>query len=149
MGNTWVYCDNHGKGYKVTCALCREKRQRLRLERGRRMRAKLWDVVFALYGQRCACCGETGRQFLTIDHVNGDGLTHRTATGKSRIAGQVIRRLIRRQGYSPQYQILCYNCNLATGHYGWCHDPTIVRLVRPTGRGRPSPPPAASGVEGE
>src|SRR3972149_7809370 len=64
---------------------------------------------------RCACCGETENQFLSIDHINGKGKEDRSDTG-----GNFYMRL-KREGF-PQglYQILCYNCNLSKGFYGAC-----------------------------
>src|SRR5258706_14541763 len=29
------------------------------------------------YGGKCECCGETRREFLTIDHIHGGGQRHR------------------------------------------------------------------------
>lgn len=40
-------------------------------------RQRIKQKVFDHYGERCACCGETERLFLTLDHVNNDGAEHR------------------------------------------------------------------------
>lgn len=62
------------------------------------------------FGGRCVCCGETGIEFLTIDHINNDGAEHRrqikTAFG---IYGWLERNNWPTQGL----QLLCWNCNMA------------------------------------
>lgn len=80
---------------------------------------KVREEVLAAYGGRCACCGETTSEFLTIDHVNNDGAAHRREIGGY---GLSIYRWLRREGF-PQdgrFQILCHNCNQAKGLYGTC-----------------------------
>jgi len=61
-------------------------------------------IVLAGYGNKCACCGETTPQFLTIDHVNNDG-------HKDRGRGFKLFARIIRQGFPADYRILCFNCN--------------------------------------
>ena len=79
-----------------------------------RERSKIWmaslrSAAFAAYGgARCACCGETELGFLTLDHVNNDGAPHRREIGGS--ANLLV--WLRRKGYPPGFQILCFNCNL-------------------------------------
>jgi hypothetical protein len=80
-------------------------RERLREQANQRAR-KLRDEVLSAYGGACACCGETERAFLQIDHVNNDGAEHRRATN-----GVKLDYWIRRHGFPPQFQILCCNCN--------------------------------------
>lgn len=64
-------------------------------------------ACFDAYGGRhCACCGESILGFLTIDHVNNDGNEHRRTTNR-----QSIYQILRREGYPPGYQVLCFNCN--------------------------------------
>lgn len=60
------------------------------------------------YGGRCACCGETRFQFLTLDHVNKDGNVERRSLGV-----WAIYRRAEREGFPPDLQILCFNCNCA------------------------------------
>lgn len=81
----------------------RDKQRRLRLE------------VLAAYGGSCACCGEATYEWLTIDHVAGNGADHRREIGRS-----AIYRWLKKQGYPPGFQVLCWNCNCARGFYGRC-----------------------------
>ena len=93
--------------------------------------------IVAAYGGKCQCCGESHIEFLTIDHMNGDGTAHRAVTGK----GRKIYQDLKNRGF-PQdgYQLLCLNCNIALGFYGYCpHNPDQHRAVNhvPRKPGRP------------
>jgi hypothetical protein len=66
----------------------------------------------------CVCCGETQPAFLTLDHVNNGGRAHRREKGN-----QGVYHELRKGGYPPGFQILCFNCNMARGWYSSCpHD---------------------------
>jgi hypothetical protein len=82
---------------------------------------KLKAEVMAAYGGKCECCGEKHIEFLTIDHVEGDGAAHRARCGK----GRKIYADIKRQGFpKDKYRCLCFNCNITLGFYGYCpHNP--------------------------
>lgn len=54
---------------------------------------------------------------LAIDHVDGDGAAERRATGGGNM--RLYRRL-RREGFPPGYQVLCFNCNQAKHVLGRC-----------------------------
>ena len=79
------------------------------------------DVLIAL-GGKCACCGEATYEFLTLDHINGDGAAHRkNLTGKSRSSSIKIYRDVKRRGYpTDEFRVLCWNCNCAIGCWGYC-----------------------------
>ena len=68
----------------------------------------LYDQLFQIYGNKCACCGESNRIFLTLDHIKGDGNAERKAL-KNRQHGCVGKAI--REPDKSKYQILCYNCN--------------------------------------
>lgn len=65
------------------------------------------ELVFNHYGNACACCGESEFAFLTIDHINDDGATHRKTFGGS------IYRWLKLNNYPSNFQTLCFNCNFA------------------------------------
>jgi hypothetical protein len=72
------------------------------------MRVK--DAVYAAYGgYRCACCGETEKSFLAIDHVENDGYAHRKQIGFR--GGIGIYLWIIKNQFPDGFQVLCYNCN--------------------------------------
>jgi hypothetical protein len=79
----------------------------------RRARAKLKAEVFSHYGDRCACCGEVDPRFLTLDHVNGNGRAHRKSLGKNGVnpSSYAVFYDIKKQGFPPGFQVLCFNCN--------------------------------------
>lgn len=88
----------------VTCRKCMS-------DEGRYYRNKVRNQVFAHYGNFCACCGESRREFLSIDHING--------AGKVRGEPDIYRRLIR-EGFPEGFRTLCFNCNCSIGFHGYC-----------------------------
>ncbi len=93
-----------------------------------RLREKV--AAFNGYGGcRCICCGETELVFLTLDHIDGNGATHRRTLGMGREGGAKFYRLLRLQGYPPGYQVLCFNCNCARGQHGECPHKRSVELL--------------------
>lgn len=67
---------------------------------------------------KCACCGETIIEFLTIDHINGhtENDVRVKFISKSQpyyrfIAGYKLYRWLRQNNYPEGYQVLCFNCN--------------------------------------
>jgi hypothetical protein len=65
----------------------------------------------------CQCCGENHIEFLSLDHVNGNGNKHRKEIGTG---GDALLRYAVRNGFPPDLQVLCSNCNMAKSHYGEC-----------------------------
>lgn len=73
--------------------------------------------VLTYYGgdpPKCACCGETFLEFLSLDHINGGGRKQR----------QVIKvrwwEWIIKNNFPPGFRVLCHNCNQSIGLYGYC-----------------------------
>jgi hypothetical protein len=74
-------------------------------------------LAFQHYSQgsiRCECCGEVRLPFLTIDHVEGGGSSHRRELNSS------IYKWLKKTGYPSGFRILCYNCNMAYAFLGFC-----------------------------
>lgn len=63
---------------------------------------------------QCECCGEGHIEFLSIDHVHGDGASHRKKVG-SKVYSDLYRRR-----YPPGFRVLCMNCNTSHGFWGYC-----------------------------
>jgi hypothetical protein len=70
----------------------------------------------------CVCCGEGTLEFLTLDHINGDGAAVRRENPT--FVGIGLYRRLRQQGWPKGFQTLCCNCNSALGFFGYCpHQP--------------------------
>ena len=79
-------------------------------EAAKRQSEIIKDQVFKAYGGwKCACCNETEKCFLTIDHVLNDGYKLR----KEKVHGHSTRfyRWLKNSGYPKNFQVLCMNCN--------------------------------------
>jgi len=69
---------------------------------------------------KCACCGLNTLEFLTLDHIYGNGSKHRKGIGQ----GTTFYNWIKRNNYPEGFRVLCMNCNFSYGHYGYCpHKP--------------------------
>ena len=78
----------------------------------------LKKAAFLAYGgDRCSCCAEHRKEFLTIDHINGGGNKHRKRIGG---AGAPFYRWLKKRNYPVGFRVLCMNCNFAIGVYGYC-----------------------------
>jgi hypothetical protein len=65
----------------------------------------------------CACCGESQIEFLTLDHINNDGNSHRKEIG---FGGSGLYRWAESHGYPPVLQVMCMNCNWGKRLLGYC-----------------------------
>ena len=80
------------------------------------------------YGGKCACCGETESDFLTLEHTRHDGKDHRERIG----SGIAIYADLKKQGWPKDgYTIYCWNCQLATRFGKVCpHERQFSRLMK-------------------
>jgi len=77
-----------------------------------RQKAKL--AAFVAYGGAfCKCCGETGMEFLSIDHINNGRGNPAKREGS-------LYYWLRKRGFPPGFQVLCHNCNAAKHLFGSC-----------------------------
>ena len=94
---------------------------------GIRYRNRLRNEALAAYGNRCSCCGESQSEFLCFDHVHGGGAKHRRETG---LKGQELYRWLIKNNFPPSFRVLCHNCNLSLGVYGYCpHKQALLEVV--------------------
>ena len=93
----------------------------LRINIQRKCRRKLRLLALSKYGgnpPKCACCEEAEIGFLTIDHINGiSNREHRKEIGNG---GSNLYSWLKKNNFPNGFQVLCYNCNCAKGHYGQC-----------------------------
>ena len=135
-----------------SCEECRRAytlwRERPDAKARRRSRAAavqqmLKQEVFAAYGGSvCVCCGEDHMEFLTIDHIGGDGAEHREKINGHRRNGANLYRWLRRENFPPGFRVLCMNCNFALGHFGYCPHGGVPKQERFVGRGGKAKPTA-------
>ncbi|KKL61610.1 hypothetical protein LCGC14_2193580 [marine sediment metagenome] len=86
------------------------------LEARRKYYRKLRQDVLTAYGRICVCCGELHEEFLTMDHINGGGRKER-----KKYSGGGFYASLRSRGFpKDDYRLLCMNCNLSFGRYGYC-----------------------------
>lgn len=94
-------------------------------------------VVFAWYGEECACCGATER--LTIDHIAGDGRAQRIAALGSNTGGNVYYLWLIRHGFPPGHQTLCSPCNRSKYTHQRCRLPHGIPARRCSRCGKLTP----------
>lgn len=72
---------------------------------------------------KCECCGESHIDFLTIDHVYGNGKAHKKLIKlSSKIMHPNFYKWLIKNNYpnDPPLQVLCFNCNTTKGLYDQC-----------------------------
>jgi hypothetical protein len=113
------YADNREKSRKA----CRAWRAN-NLERAKAMglsyRRDLKEDVLRHYSggfPKCSCCGEHRIEFLCLDHEKGGGNKHRAKIKRS---GTMFYTWIRKNGFPVGFRVLCHNCNMALGSFGYC-----------------------------
>lgn len=80
--------------------------------------AYLRNKAIEMCGGSCACCGENRWQFLTIDHVDGDGAEDHRRFGKNyEVLYYSIVNGLHARG---QLRVLCANCHIAIDLRGGC-----------------------------
>ena len=78
-------------------------------------RDKLRARMFEVYGDRCVCCGESNKKFLTLDHIQNDGWKEKQF-GKHRKSNWY--KLAIKHPDKNRFQILCWNCNMGKAKNG-------------------------------
>lgn len=97
-------CKDCGKGHvRENSAFSRARKDRTALYR-KRTKKKVIDK----YGGVCACCSEAELNFLTIDHIEGNGHEDQRLHGGG--TGWYFELL--RSPRRSDLQVLCYNCNM-------------------------------------
>jgi hypothetical protein len=101
------------------CSACSESKER-RYTCQRRYEWSLRLKAFEAYGGAlCSCCGESQVKFLTIDHIGGNGNTHRRSISRDGTAKSArIYTWLSQNNYPPGFQVLCYNCNCGSYRNG-------------------------------
>ena len=98
----------------------------------KRYKMKLRLLVFRYYSKgdiKCACCREKSLEFLTVDHINGDGNIHRRELGHR--GGHQMYSWLKNNNFPPGYRILCINCNHSYGVWGYCPHEIPESIIAP------------------
>jgi hypothetical protein len=92
------------------------------LERDKKVRQQIRLTVLRHYSGSdvpfCDCCGDSHLEFLALDHKDGGGNKHRKETGHNN--GISMYRWAIKNDYPLLFRVLCHNCNVAFGLYGYC-----------------------------
>jgi hypothetical protein len=93
----------HGKGKLVRRSWCSS----CSVNSLREYRHKYKNFALALLGGKCALCGESEREFLSIDHMHGGGCIDRRLIGTDKIYKLIA------DGFADltELRVLCRNCN--------------------------------------
>jgi hypothetical protein len=97
-----------------SCKECAKQRQRIIDNTNYAQRRQAVLKYYSGGDVKCACCGEKHQEFLTIDHVDGNGAQHRREIGEN------LYRWLVLNNFPPGFRVLCSNCNTALGIYGVC-----------------------------
>lgn len=84
---------------------------------------KIKKLVFEYYSNghpKCECCGIEYEEFLCLDHINGNGNTHRRryTNGKG---GYSTYNWIIKNSFPSGFRLLCFRCNFKSWAYDECH----------------------------
>lgn len=101
-----IHCRSRPATSGVYCDVCRiQNREKMRASLKRLRR----EALVAYGGPVCKCCGETTEAFLTLDHIDGGG--RKSKREDEQKSGSRFYRWLKRNGYPPGLQVLCFNCN--------------------------------------
>jgi hypothetical protein len=114
---------------KLAAELYRKTHAAVLRIRQKAQRVAIRAHVLSIYGGQCECCKERQPEFLAIDHVAGNGAVERRRIG----SWGVYIKLHRAGRRLPGYRILCHNCNMAIGFYGYCPHQQIKGTYGSTG----------------
>lgn len=116
----WLIKNNFPEGFQILCwnCNCGKNSPKVRTSKQQCYNFKIKSEVVNHYGGKCKCCGESRIEFLSIDHIEGDGYEHRRRL-KMR-GGLAFYLWLKRNGFPDGYRVLCHNCNSSLGIYGYC-----------------------------
>lgn len=131
-------CKNPASPGRSSCDVCRSREEAYEATHkspiafnARQTRRRLRMAVFEAYGGAvCACCKEDRYEFLTIDHVEGNGAQHRR---ENKEAKHNLYAWLKKNNFPTGFRVLCMNCNYSLGSHGYCPH---SGWIQPTSNGR-------------
>ena len=123
-GENW-YPSSKEKNYRV-CKKCSHEKNKIWQQNNRdrqnqlqrESRQRLRNEIIDKYGGKCACCDETRKEFLSVDHINGNGCKHRREIGVR--TSQEFYCWLKQNNYPEGFQVLCFNCNCGKSNFSIC-----------------------------
>lgn len=110
-------CARCGSPFVASMAQKKFCSEACRAAEARDVRKRSWmrnrDAILHAYGGACACCGESERAFLAIDHIDGGGHKQYKALG-----GGGFSSWVRKNNYPDTLRLLCHNCNFGRQQNG-------------------------------
>jgi len=114
----------------------KEKNRPRLSKRGKEIRKKTKLDVYTHYSNgvpKCACCGVSGIEFLTVDHIIPKLEMKKDQKMieigyMSYATGHRLNQWLVAKNFPKGFQILCYNCNFAKGVFGDC--PHMIKLKK-------------------
>jgi len=102
-------------GFESRCLVCKKEENKKRHNDLKMAALKYYSINEM---PECECCGETIIEFLTIDHIDGNGGEHRRTELKGKYSS--IGLWLKDNGYPKGFRVLCMNCNWSMGVHGYC-----------------------------
>ncbi len=114
--STKKWCENNKEENKKRHKIYSLKNKDKINEKTKKWNKEIRKNILIKYGNKCNCCKENKYEFLAIDHINNDGVKHRKEIGRKN-----IYYWLKKNNYPKEnFQVLCHNCNMAKGFYGYC-----------------------------
>jgi hypothetical protein len=124
-------CNQHSKKYRETNKEKIKLHRETLKEKYKLKRFNLKKEVMEHYcgGEiHCQCpsgnCKVNDIEFMTIDHIKGDGAEHRKeirlGKGIKGAGGSPMYNWLKKNNYPEGFRVLCYNCNCSLGNIGYC-----------------------------
>lgn len=111
-------------GLRHVCRTCIQTQFKPR-DAARRLRNRIAVLTHYSNGTpQCACCKLRQLEFLALDHINGGGRQHRKQLKTASIYVYLVAR-----NFPTGYRVLCHNCNMSLGIYGYC--PHVTASLSP------------------
>lgn len=112
-----LYRERNKEAIKIKAKERYKNSKKQKMDYQRKLTREYKQAFLDMYGGKCACCGESLFDFLTIEHRQGQQkITRRT--------GLVAYRDSVKEYRPDLYEVLCWNCNCAKGKLGYCpHNP--------------------------
>ncbi len=77
------------------------------------------------YGGKCECCGEDHYEFMAIEHIFENGTEDIKKSGGY---GKMLAKIAKHK--SPEYRVLCHNCNMSTSCQCECDGEAVDTVTR-------------------